>query len=156
MFQITFNSVLYITSFVLMFYFQNRDISFRVVSGPWESSLFSQKRQPSRPALGSTQILIQWIPQTIPPESGIEIREYGRRDPSRWSRGTLYPQKLTSTSPTNGGRSVRIVRSRTKATEFVFIPSEYDSWTMKLTVQIHLVLTLRKNEALPPLPHTPS
>jgi hypothetical protein len=26
--------------------------------------------------------------------SGLESREYGRRDPSRWSRGTLYPQKL--------------------------------------------------------------
>jgi hypothetical protein len=26
--------------------------------------------------------------------SGIEIREYGRRDPSRRPRATLYPQKL--------------------------------------------------------------
>jgi hypothetical protein len=25
---------------------------------------------------------------------GLENREYGRRDPSRWSCGTLYPQKL--------------------------------------------------------------
>jgi hypothetical protein len=25
--------------------------------------------------------------------SSLEIREYGRRDPSRWPRGTLYPQK---------------------------------------------------------------
>jgi len=32
----------------------------------------------------------------------------------------LYPQKLTLTSPTGGGRSVGIVRSRTKATEFSF------------------------------------
>ena len=31
----------------------------------------------------------------------------------------LYPQKLALTSPTGGGRSVGIVRSRTKATEFV-------------------------------------
>jgi hypothetical protein len=23
--------------------------------------------------------------------SGLEIREYGRKDPSRWPRGTLYP-----------------------------------------------------------------
>jgi hypothetical protein len=30
----------------------------------------------------------------------------------------LYPQKLTLTSPTSGGRSVGIVRSRTQATEF--------------------------------------
>jgi len=30
----------------------------------------------------------------------------------------LYPQKLALTSPTGRGRSVGIVRSRTKATEF--------------------------------------
>ena len=30
----------------------------------------------------------------------------------------LYPQKLALTSPTGGGRSVCIVRSRTKATDF--------------------------------------
>ena len=32
----------------------------------------------------------------------------------------LYPQKLALTSPTGGGRSVGIVRSRTKVTEFSF------------------------------------
>ena len=32
----------------------------------------------------------------------------------------LYPQKLALTSPTGGGRSVGIVRSRTKATELIF------------------------------------
>jgi hypothetical protein len=36
------------------------------------------------------------------------------------SRGTLYPQKLAITSPTSGGRSVGIVRSRTQAVEFSF------------------------------------
>jgi hypothetical protein len=50
--------------------------------------------------------------------SGLESREYCRRDPSRWPRGTLYPQKLTLTSPTSGGRSVGIVLSRTQVTEF--------------------------------------
>jgi hypothetical protein len=30
----------------------------------------------------------------------------------------LYPQMLALTSPTSGGRSVGIVRSRTQATEF--------------------------------------
>jgi len=30
----------------------------------------------------------------------------------------LYPQKLALTSPTSGGRSVSIVRVRTKATDF--------------------------------------
>jgi hypothetical protein len=51
--------------------------------------------------------------------SGLEIREYGRRDPSHWPRGTLYPKKLALTSPTSGSRSVGRARLRTKATEFV-------------------------------------
>jgi hypothetical protein len=53
--------------------------------------------------------------------SSLENREYGRRDPSRWPRGTLYPLKLALTSPTSGGRSVAIDRSRTKATEFSLV-----------------------------------
>jgi hypothetical protein len=36
--------------------------------------------------------------------SGLESREYGRRGPSRWPRGTVYPQKLALTSPTILGR----------------------------------------------------
>jgi hypothetical protein len=52
--------------------------------------------------------------------SGLENREYGSRDPSRWPRHTLYPQKLALTSPTSGGRSVGIVRSLTQTTEFSF------------------------------------
>ena len=32
----------------------------------------------------------------------------------------LYPQKSALTSPTGGGRSVGIVRVRTKATEFLY------------------------------------
>jgi hypothetical protein len=52
--------------------------------------------------------------------SCLENREYGRRDPSRWPRGTLYPQKLAITSPTSEGRSVGIVRSRTQTMEFFF------------------------------------
>jgi hypothetical protein len=46
--------------------------------------------------------------------SSLERGEYGRRGP-------LYPQMLTLTSPTSGGRSVGIVRCRTQATEFVFV-----------------------------------
>jgi hypothetical protein len=42
--------------------------------------------------------------------SGLEIRENGRRDPSRRLRGTLYPQKLVPNSPTSGGRSVGVIR----------------------------------------------
>jgi hypothetical protein len=46
---------------------------------------------------------------------GLESREYGDRDPSCWPRGAIYPQKLALASPTSGGRSVGIVRSRTQA-----------------------------------------
>jgi hypothetical protein len=51
--------------------------------------------------------------------SGLEKREYGSRDPLRSPRNILYPQKLALTSLKSGGRSVGIVRSRSKATEFV-------------------------------------
>jgi hypothetical protein len=37
-----------------------------------------------------------------------------RRDPLRCPRDTLYPQKLALILPTSGGRSVGIVRMRTK------------------------------------------
>jgi hypothetical protein len=53
--------------------------------------------------------------------SCLEKREYGRRDPSRWPRSTLYPQKLAITSLTSGGRSVGIVSSRTQTMNFSFI-----------------------------------
>jgi hypothetical protein len=59
--------------------------------------------------------LINWYKSS---GSCLENREYGRRDPSHWPRGTLYPQKLAITSPTSGGRSVGIVRSRTQTMEF--------------------------------------
>jgi hypothetical protein len=51
--------------------------------------------------------------------SCLENRKYGRGDPSRWPRGTHYTQKLAITSPTSGGRSVSVVRSRTQTMEFV-------------------------------------
>jgi hypothetical protein len=50
--------------------------------------------------------------------SGLERREYGRRGPLRRPLDTLYPQKVAATSPTSGGSSVGIVRSRLKATNF--------------------------------------
>jgi hypothetical protein len=50
--------------------------------------------------------------------SGLENWEYGRSDQSHSPRDTLYLQKLTLSSPTSGGRSVGIVRSRIQATEF--------------------------------------
>jgi hypothetical protein len=51
----------------------------------------------------------------------LKSREYGRKDPSRWPRDILYPQKLTLTSPTSDGRSVGIVRLRTQDTEFFLL-----------------------------------
>jgi hypothetical protein len=39
---------------------------------------------------------------------------------------TLYPQRLALNSPTSGGRSVGIVRLRTKATEFSFLGYRQD------------------------------
>jgi hypothetical protein len=53
--------------------------------------------------------------------SGLEIREYGLRDPLRWPRGTKYPQQLALTSPTSGCHSIGIVISQTQATEFSFL-----------------------------------
>jgi hypothetical protein len=53
--------------------------------------------------------------------SSLEIREYGRRDPSCLPHGTRYPQKLALTSPTGGSHSVGIVHWWTKATLFVFV-----------------------------------
>jgi hypothetical protein len=47
--------------------------------------------------------------------SGLESREYDRRDPSRWQRGTLHPLKLVLTLLTSGSLS------RTQATEFFLI-----------------------------------
>ena len=41
----------------------------------------------------------------------------------------LYPQKLALTSPTGGGRSVDIVRSRTKATDFFFFCLSVENFT---------------------------
>jgi hypothetical protein len=54
--------------------------------------------------------------------SGLKNREYSRRGSAELT--TLHPsnpQKLALTSPTIGGRSIGIVRSRTQATEFVFV-----------------------------------
>ena len=49
----------------------------------------------------------------------------------------LYPQKLALTSPTGGGRSVGIVRSRTKATEFLteIIRTVSEDWRRQRTLR---------------------
>jgi hypothetical protein len=55
---------------------------------------------------------------------GLENRDYGRGDPLRCPRDTLYPLKLALTSPTGGSRSVGIVHLRTKATEFLTLSNK--------------------------------
>jgi hypothetical protein len=75
--------------------------------------------------------------------SGLEIREYGRRDPSRW------PQMLVLTSPTNGGPSVRIVRSRTQATELVCCFCFLPKYPSQRPVLKHTVSTSRYINSLP-------
>jgi hypothetical protein len=53
----------------------------------------------------------------------------------------LYPQKLLLTSPTGGGRSVGMVRSRTKTTEFSLV--------------LVIVRVLERKKSLIPLECTP-
>jgi hypothetical protein len=45
----------------------------------------------------------------------------GRGDSLHGPRDTLYPLKVALISPTSSGRSVGIVRLRTKTMEFVFV-----------------------------------
>jgi hypothetical protein len=52
--------------------------------------------------------------------TGLENRDYGRGDPLRWPRDTLFQLKLALTSPAGCGRLVGIVRLRTETTEFSF------------------------------------
>jgi hypothetical protein len=53
--------------------------------------------------------------------SGLESREYSRRDPLSLPRDTLYAQNLALNLPTSSGRSVGVVRSRTKITELLLL-----------------------------------
>jgi hypothetical protein len=63
------------------------------------------------------ELLLEWKSSG----SGLEIREYGRKDPSRWPHDTLYPQKLALTSLKIGGLSVGIVRSCTQGTQLFYV-----------------------------------
>jgi hypothetical protein len=81
--------------------------------------------------------------------SGLEIREYGRRDPSRSPSGTLQPQKLPITSPTCGGRSVDAVRSRTQSTEqedvYIILPVAH-GWFSVMICPISVATDKKKKE----------
>jgi hypothetical protein len=67
--------------------------------------------------VSTTEELVEWKVAAL----GLENQEYGRGDPLRWTRDTLYPLQLALTSPTCGGRSVGMVRLRTKTTEFSLV-----------------------------------
>jgi hypothetical protein len=56
---------------------------------------------------------------------GLENRDYGRGDLLRWPRDTLYQLKLALSSSAGCGRSLVIVRLRTKTTEFSFLVFRY-------------------------------
>jgi hypothetical protein len=57
-----------------------------------------------------TEELFEWKSNGFGQENHINGRGYSLR----WPRDTLYPQKLALTSPTSSGRSIGIVRLRTK------------------------------------------
>jgi hypothetical protein len=77
--------------------------------------------------------------------SSLENQEYGRRDPSRWLRGTLYSEELALTSLISGSRSVSLVRSQTQAMEFLFITTRpgwkrenpYICWELNPDCSVH-------------------
>jgi hypothetical protein len=69
-------------------------------------------------------------------------REYGRRDQSRWPRGSFYPQKLALTSPTSGGRSVGILRSRTQPMEFLCLIQDFHYCPTRILVIIIRISSL--------------
>jgi hypothetical protein len=81
--------------------------------------------------------------------SCLENREYGRRDPSRWPCGTLYPQKLVITSPRSGGRSVGIVRSRTQTRDFFFVHVQLTELYFVETTQVAPFYSLSLYECVP-------
>jgi hypothetical protein len=61
--------------------------------------------------------------KVVAPVYKTEINGHG--DLLRWPCDTLYPLKLTLTSPTSGGRSVGIISWRTKVPEFKFFYGVY-------------------------------
>jgi hypothetical protein len=75
--------------------------------------------------------------------SALENQKYGRRNLSRWLHENLFPQKLALALPTNGGRSVGIVRSRTKAMELLLLRSTYSPNDWKNPE--HLALTFSRS-----------
>jgi hypothetical protein len=65
--------------------------------------------------------------------SGLESLKYGRRDPFSLPCCSLYPKKLTLTSPTSYYSLVGIDRSRTQATELLNMTGRWLSDTDRIT-----------------------
>jgi hypothetical protein len=68
-----------------------------------------------------TEELLEWKSNG----SGQENLTNDRGDPLRWPRDTLYQQKLALISPISGGRSVGIVRLRTKGHGILFFNKDH-------------------------------
>jgi hypothetical protein len=69
----------------------------------------------------SLESTIEELPKRESSGSGLESREYGLRNPSRWPRGTLCGANLAVTSPTSDDRSVGILRSQTHSRKFFWL-----------------------------------
>jgi hypothetical protein len=108
------------TSFVYLLTIRHLDVQ------TWSRTAQNLRRNCSETFIRNFVKLSQFVQilKGVHTDSGVEDREYGRGDPLRWPSDTLYPQKLALTSPTRGGRSVDIVHSRTKATEFSSVHKE--------------------------------
>jgi hypothetical protein len=75
------------------------------------------------------QIMLLFDAINLKPVLKTEIN--GSRDPLRWPRDTLYPQKLTLALLTSGGGSVGIVRLRTTSHGVFFYKSKTTESVLK-------------------------
>jgi hypothetical protein len=82
----------------------------------WE--VVGLERGPLSPVRITVELLERTVSWRDSSGSGPENKINGRGDLLRWQRNALYPLKLALTSPTSGGRSVGIVRWRTKPRSF--------------------------------------
>jgi hypothetical protein len=81
------------------------------------------------------------LPERKSSGSGLETRDYGLGIRRAYHATPLYPQKLALTSPTSGGCSVGIFRSRTKATELLLLLLLLNTNSLK-TTEVHVCVQL--------------
>jgi hypothetical protein len=118
------NPIIKINWLINLTVLENREYCRKGPSRWPRGSFYPQKLALTSPTIGCCSVgIVRSQTQIILDVSTTKNQEYGSRDPSRWPRDTLYTQKLAITSPTSGGRSVGIVRSRTQTMEFVFFVS---------------------------------